>query len=155
MTIQLSHNEFSQVVVAVLKRIVPAKLGVFAASLTDDACVLKGEYDAGTGIRWSVVVWLSVSDDGRKIGLTFARPELESVMCSLFSSVFVLTRDEMKAKLLSKLKDVSAQKQGVKVEGDTLWLDLGILGHSIGLGSQLSKVTMDVKRNSFCFSTVS
>ena len=99
MTVQLSHNEFSQVVVAVLKRIVPAKFGVFAASLTDGACVLKGEYDAGTGIRWSVVVWLSVSDDSRKIGLTFARPELESVMCSLFSSVFVLTRDEMKTKL--------------------------------------------------------
>ena len=149
MEIKLSHYEFGLIVVAILKdRVVPGKFGLYDVALTDGACVVKGEYDLGTGIRWSLRVWVKVSDDGKQIGLTFGKPDWDSTICSWLAP----SREEMQAKLLSAIANKLADSDDMKLKGDTLWVSLDFVGCKLGLGcGHISNPKLSIRRDSFDF----
>ena len=121
MEIKLSHYEFGLILVSILKdRVVPSKFGLYDVALTEGACIVKGEYDVGTGVKWSLCVWLEVSDDGKQIGLTFGKPDLNSTICSWLAP----SREKMQEKILSAIANKLSDSNDMKLKGDTLWVSL-------------------------------
>ena len=149
MEIKLSHYEFGLILVSILKgRVVPSKFGLYDVALTEGACVVKGEYDVGTGVKWSLCVWLKVSDDGKQIGLTFGKPDLNSTICSLLAP----SREKMQEKLLSAIANKLVDSDDMKLKGDTLWVSLDFVGCKLGLGyGYISDPKLSIRRDSFNF----
>jgi len=150
MEIKLSADEFNWIAVSTLGKVLPAVIGLSTISLVEGGCVVKGEYDKGTGVRWSLKVRLCMSEDGKMIGLRFCQPNLDSWFCSLIAP----SPEEMKAMLLDKVSGSVGEIEGLDLEGDVLWVNVEGLFKKfvlkgLGFGLNISELKFSVSPETF------
>ena len=141
-----SHYEFGVMTVSILKKYLPSKYGIYDVALMHDGFTVKGEYDVGTGVIWSLPINACVSGDGKHIGLEFLAPRLNSSVLSLFVS-----GDKMMSKILAGLKAMSDKVSGVELKANVLWVDVDFFAKKLGWYSLVSSLNVLMERDRFVF----